>query len=145
MTHNLVVLLMSAAIMIASTLPIQAQPTTNSALTQVGVVESEMFRGTTLESDVERVLHKSAKPNPQPLPASFEKAISEAKQGDTISSDGWDLESPPIIPFQQTAGGPPFLFADDPEYIRQPEGAVLREQVNPGPTRLYLYHCRRDS
>ncbi len=141
MTHNLVLLLMSAAMIIASTLPIQAQPTTNSALTQVGVVESGMFAGITLESDVERVLHKSAKPNPQPLPTSFEKAISEAKQGDTISSDGWDLESPPIIPFQQTVGGPPFLFADDPEYIRQPEGAVLREQVNPGPTRLYLYHC----
>jgi hypothetical protein len=41
----------------------------------------------------------------------------------------------------QQAGGPPMLFSDDPEYIRVPEGAVLKERFNAGVTRFYLYNC----
>ncbi|MBT2558610.1 hypothetical protein J7E24_12505 [Hymenobacter sp. ISL-91] len=36
--------------------------------------------------------------------------------------------------------GPQFLISDDPEYIRVPEAAVFREQVQPGTVRFYLYN-----
>jgi len=48
----------------------------------------------------------------------------------------------PNIPFERVllAGSPQFLISDDPEYIRIPEGVAMREDVKPGPVRLYVYN-----
>ncbi|MCX7020527.1 MAG: copper amine oxidase [bacterium] len=96
----------------------------------------------TLETDVERILRKAESAKAvTTVPIEVNDKLVEAHQGSTVPMGDFDMEALPILPFMQTAGGPPFLFADDPEYIRLPEAAVLRERVNPGPVRLYLYHC----
>lgn len=69
------------------------------------------------------------------------QAILSAGQGHIVQMDAMPMADLPQLNYQQKAGGPPYLFTDDPEYIRVPEAAVLREKINPGPTRLYVYHC----
>ena len=46
----------------------------------------------------------------------------------------------PFVPYSRSASGPQFVFSDDPEYLRVPEGAAVREEVRPGVVRLYVYH-----
>lgn len=119
-----------------------AEDTTNPATTLVGEVPAPLFVGTTLEQDVDRLMAKAAEASTTaPLPDTLLERLRSAKQGDTIDMSAWDMEAVRLLPLAKTAGGPPMLFADDPEYIRVPQGAVLRERVNPGPTRMYLYHC----
>ena len=97
----------------------------------------------TLETDVPRIIRKSQETRGTSisLPAEVEASIGKAAQGDVIDMGSFDMEALPIVPLQQQAGGPPMLFADDPEYIRVPEAAVLREVINPGVNRFYLYQC----
>jgi hypothetical protein len=97
----------------------------------------------TLETDVPRIIRRAAETRGTsiPLPAGVENAIRAAGQGDVVDMNAYDMEALPIVPVRQQAGGPPMLFADDPEYIRVPEGAVLREEIGPGITRFYLYQC----
>ena len=96
----------------------------------------------TLETDVERIVRKAETAGANPVvPQELAARIAKAKQGETIPMGDYDMEALPLLSIRQTAAGPPFLFTDDPEYIRVPEGAVLRERINPGSTRLYLYHC----
>ncbi|MGI8906101.1 MAG: copper amine oxidase [Candidatus Sumerlaeaceae bacterium] len=101
----------------------------------------------TLETDVPRIIRRSqqARGTSITLPADVEMAIRKAVQGDVINMAGYDMEILPILPIQQQAGGPPMIFADDPEYIRVPEAAVLREVLNPGVNRFYLYECNGTS
>lgn len=97
----------------------------------------------TLETDVPRIIRKSqeARGTTITLPNDIAESIRNAAQGDVIPMGAYDMEALPIVPVKQQASGPPLLFADDPEYIRVPEAAVLREVINPGVTRFYLYHC----
>ncbi|MBX7244589.1 MAG: hypothetical protein K1X53_03770 [Candidatus Sumerlaeaceae bacterium] len=96
----------------------------------------------TLETDVERIVRKAMSGEVKPqLSRELNDRIHAAAQGATIEMGDYDMEALPILNITQLASGPPLLFADDPEYIRVPEGAVLRERINPGPNRFYLYHC----
>jgi hypothetical protein len=97
----------------------------------------------TLETDVPRIIRRSQEARSTGITVSRElsDAVGRARQGDVVEMGRFDMEALPIIPMQQLAGGPPMLFADDPEYIRVREGAVLREVIGPGVTRFYLYQC----
>lgn len=133
-------ILTAAAMLVAS--QANAADTTSPATTQVGEVPAPLFVGTTLEQDVDRLMAKAATASTTaPLPETLTARLRSAKQGDTIDMSAWDMQAVRLLPLAQTAGGPPMLFADDPEYIRVPEGAVLRERVHPGTTRMYIYHC----
>lgn len=72
-----------------------------------------------------------------------EQAIWDATQpGATITLGQDDMTTDlPRIPWQMTAGGPQLLFADDPEYLAEPEGIAVREVVRPGIVRIETYNC----
>ena len=141
----------AAAILAVPAIPRAETPRPAQAATTVGHTTS----AATLESEVERIVRKArsaaeaiaAPGGPggpdarQSTPATLAAALTTATQGLTIDLAGMDPEAFPIVPVTQRAEGPPLLFADDPEYIRVPEAAVLRERLNPGVNRLYLYHC----
>lgn len=55
--------------------------------------------------------------------------------------DSFLTEKFPLLSYQKMVlPGPQYLISDDPEYIRMPEAVALREKVNPGSVRLYLYN-----
>lgn len=68
-----------------------------------------------------------------------QKAIWSAKRGGSIEIADLHFNLPQI-PLSMTAGGPPMVFSDDPEYIRVPQAGAMREAVRPGVFRLYTYH-----
>ncbi len=106
-----------------------------------GHVEGATTTVTTLESDVERIVRKAEAGGTVEASPELAARILSAPQGATVDMGDFDMEALPILPVSQMAGGPPILFADDPEYIRVPEGAALRERILPGTNRIYLYHC----
>lgn len=112
------------------------------ALSTAAYAEWDPNTTLTLETDVPRIIRRAteARDTKVEVPAEIAAQIRKAEQGDIIDMGSFDMEPLPIIPLYQEAGGPPLLFADDPEYIRVPEGAVLREHVHPGRNRFYLYH-----
>jgi hypothetical protein len=76
-----------------------------------------------------------------------EKLILETAQGAILENTpmrqlaGVDnLENLPQVAYQTQGDGPQFLISDSPEYFRVPEGAGLREKVEPGVVKLYTYH-----
>ena len=77
----------------------------------------------------------------QGVSPALNKVINQTKQGHTLQVPGLLNEQLPVIPYQKIVlPGPQFLISDDPEYIRVPEGVALREPVQPGSVRLYLYN-----
>jgi hypothetical protein len=74
------------------------------------------------------------------VPAELSSKLAAATQGAIVHTGDLPLPSLPELDYSKTPGGPPFVFSDNPEYIRQPEGVVLREPVDPGVFRLYTYH-----
>src|SRR3954462_455133 len=74
--------------------------------------------------------------------ASAANRLASAKPGEVIQlADAPALKDIPVVPAPVTpAGGPPLLFPDGPEYFPG-NGIALREDVKPGPFRLYIYHC----
>ena len=77
---------------------------------------------------------------PLPVSAELSSRLSSTTQGAIVSTGDLNLPSLPELSISKTSGGPPYVFSDNPEYIRQPEGAALREPVDPGVFRLYTYH-----
>lgn len=77
----------------------------------------------------------------QELKPELNSAILRAKQGSIVELPGFLTEKIPDIPYRKVVmPGPQYLIADDPEYIRIPEGIALRETVQPGAVRLYVYN-----
>lgn len=68
-------------------------------------------------------------------------AILAAPPGGIVDVGDLHLPDLPRVAWQRvSAGGPPFILSDAPEYFRVPEGAGVREPLDPGRARLYLYH-----
>ncbi len=73
------------------------------------------------------------------ISSSETKAVLTAQPGQSVTINDLDLDMP-VIPLQMQAGGPPLLLSDDPEYVRVPQGGMMRETVRPGIFKLYTYH-----
>jgi hypothetical protein len=77
----------------------------------------------------------------QKLKPGQNKAILNTKQGSIVDLGGFLTEKIPSIEYLKVViPGPQFLISDDPEYIRVPEAAALKEAVQPGAVRLYVYN-----
>lgn len=69
------------------------------------------------------------------------KALNQAKQGAVVQLPGFLKPDLPLINYQKVVlPGPQFLISDDPEYIRVPEAIAMKEAVQPGAVRLYVYN-----
>jgi hypothetical protein len=66
--------------------------------------------------------------------------LAQTTQGARLNVGDLDLSSFPLLPTQITPKGHQYIFSDNPEYIRVPEGAAIRELAAPGKLRLYTYH-----
>jgi hypothetical protein len=72
-----------------------------------------------------------------------EDAVSllQAKQGDVVLLKDFFTIKPADIKYNKVVlPGPQFIISDDPEYIRIPEAIALKESVQPGSVRLYVYN-----
>lgn len=70
-----------------------------------------------------------------------ERALLKAKQGRIVELPGFLTEKMPTIAYQKiVAPGPQYIISDDPEYIRVPEIIAIKEKVQPGAVRLYVYN-----
>ena len=69
-------------------------------------------------------------------------AILQSRQGGIVLLPGLLSEKgiPSVEYKKMVLPGPQLLIADDPEYIRIPEGISFQEDVQPGSVRLYLYN-----
>ncbi len=76
----------------------------------------------------------------QQVSSQLSASILAAGQGAIVDVGDLSMPDLPTIPYRKEASGPQFVFSDDPEYIRVPEGATVRETLKPGRARLYLYH-----
>lgn len=77
----------------------------------------------------------------QSLNPELNKALLQTNQGSIVELPGVLSEKIPTINYQKIVlPGPQFIISDDPEYIRQPEAIALREKVQPGTVRLYVYN-----
>lgn len=77
----------------------------------------------------------------QQLTAALNDVIKNTPQGHTLQVPGLLSEQIQSLPYLKIVlPGPQYLISDDPEYIRVPEGVALREPVQPGSVRLYMYN-----
>lgn len=77
----------------------------------------------------------------QELKPGLNSAILRTKQGSIVELPDLLTEKIPDIAYRKVImPGPQYLIADDPEYIRVPEGIALQEPVQPGAVRLYVYN-----
>ncbi|MGN6507864.1 MAG: copper amine oxidase [Chitinophaga sp.] len=77
----------------------------------------------------------------QELKPGLNNTILRTKQGSIIELPDLLTEKIPDIAYRKVVmPGPQYLIADDPEYIRVPEGIALQESVQPGAVRLYVYN-----
>ncbi|GEP97787.1 copper amine oxidase [Chitinophaga cymbidii] len=77
----------------------------------------------------------------QELKPELNSAILRTKQGSIVELPDFLTEKIPDITYRKVVmPGPQYLIADDPEYIRIPEGIALQEPVQPGAVRLYVYN-----
>jgi hypothetical protein len=69
------------------------------------------------------------------------QAILQSVQGAGINLTGFLNNKLPLIGYRKIVlPGPQYIISDDPEYIRVPEAIAVREKVQPGTVRLYLYN-----
>jgi len=79
--------------------------------------------------------------NAQYITADQTHALLKAGQGATINLSGFLNEQLPLLEYQKVVlPGPQYIISDDPEYIRIPEAVAVREKVQPGTVRLYVYN-----
>lgn len=77
----------------------------------------------------------------QDLSAELNKRILATPQGSIVELPGVLSEKLPQVGYRKIVlSGPQYLISDDPEYIRVPEAIALREAVEPGMVRLYVYN-----
>ncbi len=76
-----------------------------------------------------------------PIGRTSDAILTEARPGEAVELKSLDLTSATSIAYTQSVlPGPQYIISDDPEYIRIPEGVALREEVEPGEVRLYVYN-----
>jgi len=79
--------------------------------------------------------------NAQSITAAQNHALLQALQGAGVNLDGFLTEKLPLIDYRKIVlPGPQYIISDDPEYIRVPEAIAVRETVQPGTVRLYVYN-----
>lgn len=67
--------------------------------------------------------------------------LLKAKQGNVVLMEDFFTIKPADIKYNKVVlPGPQFIISDDPEYIRVPEAIALKEAVQPGAVRLYVYN-----
>lgn len=77
----------------------------------------------------------------QQLDSVLNKNLLAAKQGSIVQLPGFLTERFQQISYQKiVAPGPQYIISDDPEYIRVPEALAVKERVEPGAVRLYVYN-----
>lgn len=77
----------------------------------------------------------------QQLTPANNTALVNTKQGAVVEIPGFLTEKFPLIGYRKIVlPGPQYLISDDPEYIRVSEGIVMKEAVEPGTVRLYMYN-----
>jgi hypothetical protein len=77
----------------------------------------------------------------QKISAEQNKQLIQTAQGRMVSLEGFLTENMPTIEYQKVImPGPQYIISDDPEYIRVPEAIAVKEQVQPGSVRLYVYN-----
>lgn len=77
----------------------------------------------------------------QTFSPALNKALVTTAQGHTVELPGFLTEKMPQVGYQKIVlPGPQYIISDDPEYIRVPESIALREAVQPGTVRLYVYN-----
>ena len=83
-----------------------------------------------------------ASAEPTTLPAEAARAVAAADvAGARVDVGALDLTAiPELEPVIAPDGGPRLVLSDKPEYFRTGDGVALREDLDPGPHRLYLYH-----
>lgn len=68
-------------------------------------------------------------------------SLLKAKQGNIVLMKDFFAVKPADIRYNKVVlPGPQFIISDDPEYIRLPEAIALKEAVQPGAVRLYVYN-----
>lgn len=68
-------------------------------------------------------------------------SILKAPQGTIVQLPGFLTEKLPAIEYEKVVlPGPQYIISDDPEYIRVPEIIAVKEAVQPGSVRLYVYN-----
>lgn len=79
--------------------------------------------------------------NAQLLTPVQNKAILQAKQGQGVNMEQFLTEQMSTVNYQKVVlPGPQYVISDDPEYIRVPEAVAVKEMVQPGTVRLYVYN-----
>lgn len=77
----------------------------------------------------------------QELSPELSKRVLTSPQGSIVELPGILTEKLPLLDYRKIVqSGPQYLISDDPEYIRVPEAIALREAVEPGTVRLYVYN-----
>ncbi|MCU7694769.1 copper amine oxidase [Haoranjiania flava] len=77
----------------------------------------------------------------QHLSAQLNSVILNTQQGHILQLPGFLTEKLPSIDYQKVVlPGPQYIISDDPEYIRVPEIIAVKEAVQPGSVRLYVYN-----
>jgi len=77
----------------------------------------------------------------QTITADQNHALLQTIQGAGVNLDGFLTEKLPLIEYRKIVlPGPQYIISDDPEYIRVPEAIAVRETVQPGTVRLYVYN-----
>lgn len=77
----------------------------------------------------------------QRVSQSVQKKLQKAEQGEVVLLPDFINQDFAKIPFNKMVlPGPQFIISDDPEYIRLPEAIALKETVQPGAVRLYVYN-----
>lgn len=77
----------------------------------------------------------------QTLQPGSEQVLLKAKQGSIVELPGFFSGKFQEIAYKKMVlPGPQYIISDDPEYIRVPEAVALREAVQPGAVRVYMYN-----
>jgi hypothetical protein len=67
--------------------------------------------------------------------------LNKSSQGGIVRLNDFLTENTAQIEYNKVVlPGPQYIISDDPEYIRVPEAVALREKVQPGSVRFYLYN-----
>lgn len=73
--------------------------------------------------------------------AEIAEKLKNAKAGDELNLAGFiDQKFDKIAYDKMVLPGPQYIIADDPEYIREAEAIAVKETVQPGSVRLYVYN-----
>lgn len=79
--------------------------------------------------------------NAQTIKTDDAVSLLKAKQGNVVLLKDFFTIKPADIKYNKVVlPGPQFIISDDPEYIRLPEAIALKESVQPGSVRLYVYN-----